>query len=348
MNSEAKDLDLRKGDAERPHFEAVTTLCDSQAIRSVDFHPNGKLYAVGSNSKTFRICQYPQLSKLRNGQQTTVYPPSVLCKRTKHHRGSIYCTCWSRDGEIIATGSNDKTIKYMRFNNDTNQLVGHEMELNMHDGTVRDMCFLDDSSTKSRLLVSGGAGDCKIYITDCVSGTPFQAFSGHSGHILSLFSWNNAMFVSGSQDQTIRFWDLRVNVSVNTLEHERKDNTLGNSAVTAVCVDPTGRLLVSGHADSSCVLYDIRGNRPIQRFYPHSAEIRCVRFSPSAYYMLTCSYDNSVKLTDLQGDLAHELSSVVVAEHKDKAITIRWHPTEFSFISTSADKTATLWALPPS
>jgi len=56
---------LPQGDVERPHFEAVTTLSDSQAIRSVDFHPNGKLYAVGSNSKTFRICQYPQLSKLR-------------------------------------------------------------------------------------------------------------------------------------------------------------------------------------------------------------------------------------------------------------------------------------------
>jgi len=76
------------------------------------------------------------------------------------------------------------------------------------------------------------------------------------------------------QDQTIRFWDLRVNVSVNTLDNERKDGGLENSAVTAVCVDPTGRLLISGHADSSCILYDIRGNRPIQRFYPHTAEIR--------------------------------------------------------------------------
>lgn len=76
------------------------------------------------------------------------------------------------------------------------------------------------------------------------------------------------------QDQTIRFWDLRVNVSVNTLDNDRKDGGLESSAVTAVCVDPTGRLLVSGHADSSCTLYDIRGNRPIQRFYPHTAEIR--------------------------------------------------------------------------
>ncbi|KAM8712540.1 hypothetical protein ACLKA7_012959 [Drosophila subpalustris] len=317
---------------DRSHFVAVTTISDSQAIRSVDFHPDGKLYAVGSNSKTFRICQYPQLSKLRQDQEH-IYPPSVLCKRTKHHRGSIYCTCWSADGEIVATGSNDKTIKYMRFNKDTNQLVGHEVELNMHDGTVRDMCFLDNSSTKSRLLVSGGAGDCKIYVTDCVTGMPFQAFSGHTGHISSLYSWNNAMFVSGSQDQTIRFWDLRVNVAVNSFDNEYKGGALQNSPVTAVCVDPTGRLLVSGHADSACVLYDIRGNRIIQRFYPHDAEI---------------SYDNTIKLTDLQGDLANDLASVVVARHKDKAITIRWHPTEFSFISTSADKTATLWALPPS
>jgi hypothetical protein len=36
----------------------------------------------------------------------------------------------------------------------------------------------------------------------------------------------------------------------------------------------SGRLLVSGHEDSSCVLYDIRGNRPIQCFKPHSSDIR--------------------------------------------------------------------------
>lgn len=51
----------------------------------------------------------------------------------------------------------------------------------MHDGTVRDMCFIEDSSNKSSLLISGGAGDCKIYVTDCATGTPFQALSGHTG-----------------------------------------------------------------------------------------------------------------------------------------------------------------------
>ena len=41
---------------------------------------------------------------------------SVLFKRTKHHKGSIYCLAWSPRGDLIATGSNDKTVKLMNFN----------------------------------------------------------------------------------------------------------------------------------------------------------------------------------------------------------------------------------------
>jgi len=217
----------------------------------------------------------------------------------------------------------------------------------MHDGTVRDLCFIEDMSNKSSLLISGGAGDCKIYVTDCVTGTPFQALSGHSGHILSLYTWGGAMFVSGSQDRTVRFWDLRSRGCVNMIQPPSVHPGSKGSAVASVAVDPSGRLMVTGHEDSSCNLYDIRGGRNIQSFKPHESDIRSVRFSPSAYYLLTGGYDNRTVLTDLQGDLTAPLPSVIVAEHQDKVITGRWHPSEFSFISTGADKTCTLWALPP-
>lgn len=52
-------------DQNRPKFIAVTTLEDVQAVRCAEFHPSGILYAVGSNSKTFRICEYPTLSDIR-------------------------------------------------------------------------------------------------------------------------------------------------------------------------------------------------------------------------------------------------------------------------------------------
>ncbi|KAF5295460.1 hypothetical protein FQR65_LT10448 [Abscondita terminalis] len=329
----------------RPRFVAVTTLEDVQAVRCAEFHPGGLLYAVGSNSKTLRICGYPKLDDVREDHQT--YQPMVLFKRTKHHKGSIYCLAWSPVGDLMATGSNDKTVKLMKFNEETSNLEGDEIELSMHDGTVRDLCFLEDTSNKSSLLISGGAGDCKIYVTDCTTGTPFQALSGHTGHILSLYTWGGAMFVSGSHDKTVRFWDLRTRGCVSMVTPCTVPGTRQGSPVASLCVDPSGRLLVSGHEDTSCVLYDIRGGRSVQTFKPHSADVRSIRFSPSAYYLLTGGYDNKLVLTDLQGDLTLPLPSVVVAQHQDKVISGRWHPSEFSFLSTSADKTATLWALPP-
>lgn len=65
-------------------FLPVTCLEDVQAIRCAEFHPTGKIYAVGSNSKTLRICSYPDLTKLSDGH--TTYQPTVLFTRTKHHK----------------------------------------------------------------------------------------------------------------------------------------------------------------------------------------------------------------------------------------------------------------------
>lgn len=97
------------------------------------------------------------------------------------HKGSIYCVGWNATGDLIATGSNDKSIKMMRFDADKCDFVGPEIKLNMHDGTVRDLCFVEDLTNGSSLLLSAGAGDCRIYITDCETGTPFHAMSGHKG-----------------------------------------------------------------------------------------------------------------------------------------------------------------------
>lgn len=46
-------------------FVAVNTLEDTQAVRAVAFHPTGALYAVGSNSKTLRVCAYPDVLDTR-------------------------------------------------------------------------------------------------------------------------------------------------------------------------------------------------------------------------------------------------------------------------------------------
>ena len=65
----------------------------------------------------------------------------------------------------------------------------------MHDGTVRDVCFIEDTSNKTSLLVSGGAGDCKIYVTDCATGKTFQVSEQNYRYFrLYIFRFKWALF----------------------------------------------------------------------------------------------------------------------------------------------------------
>ncbi|KAJ6658380.1 hypothetical protein lerEdw1_020084 [Lerista edwardsae] len=334
------DLESRPymDDRSKKQFICINTLEDTQAVRAVAFHPSGTLYAVGSNSKTLRVCAYPELQD--SSDSNTPKQPVVRFKRNKHHKGSIYCVAWSPCGQLLATGSNDKYVKVLPFNADSCNATGPDLEFSMHDGTIRDLAFMEGPESGGAILISAGAGDCNIYTTDCQRGQGLHALSGHTGHILALYTWSGWMIASGSQDKTVRFWDLRVPSCVRVVGTTFHGT---GSAVASVAVDPSGRLLATGQEDSSCMLYDIRGGRMVQSYHPHSSDVRSVRFSPGAHYLLTGSYDMKIKVTDLQGDLTKQLPIMVVGEHKDKVIQCRWHTQDLSFLSSSADRTVKLW-----
>ncbi|XP_068196754.1 WD repeat-containing protein 47 [Antennarius striatus] len=332
----------KEGDKQKKLFVPVQTLEDTQAVRAVAFHPSGALYAVGSNSKTLRVCAYPDTLDLSGS--TPLKQPTIRFKRNKHHKGSIYCVAWSHCGNLLATGSNDKYVKVLPFSAETCNATGPDLEFSMHDGTIRDLAFMEGPESGGAILISAGAGDCNIYTTDCQRGQGLHALSGHTGHILSLYTWGGWMIASGSQDKTVRFWDLRVPSCVRvvgTVFHG------SGSPVASVAVDPSARLLATGQEDSACMLYDIRGGRIVQVYRPHSSDVRSVRFSPGAHYLLTGSYDTKVMVTNLQGDLTKQLPQTVVGEHGDKVIQCRWHTNDLSFLSSSADRTVTLWTHNP-
>jgi WD repeat-containing protein 47 len=304
---------------------------------------------IGSNSRCLRVCRYPDLTTIKDNSILTneCKAASVLYKKSKHHYGSIYCTAWNPAGNLIATGSNDKTIKLLKFTTDLTDDTESETELNYHNGTVRDVIFMQQED--NNILVSGGAGDCKINVIDCQTQQSLRSYSGHSGHIFSLFTWSGTknVFCSGSQDKTCRFWDIRSPDAIQVIK-PTTSLSLQGSPVAAVAVDPSGLLLCTGHEDAACCLYDIRGARIVQIYKPHSSDIRSVRFSANAHYLLTASYDNKVIITDLHGDLTKPLNWSAVAQHNDKIIQARWHPNKMSFITTSADRTSIVWSLPSS
>lgn len=75
----------------------------------------------------------------------------------------------------------------------------------MHDGTIRDLAFMEGPESGGAILISAGAGDCNIYTTDCQRGQGLHALSGHTGRY-SVASVILSMSVLYSNNIVGLFW----------------------------------------------------------------------------------------------------------------------------------------------
>ena len=58
-------------------FHKTALLADTQAIRSVAFHPSGNFFAVGTNSKALKVCS---VKNLKQNWQTERYCATKVIK----------------------------------------------------------------------------------------------------------------------------------------------------------------------------------------------------------------------------------------------------------------------------
>lgn len=322
-------------DEKQLSFSPVCLLEDSQAIRAVCFHPDGNLFAVGANSKVLRVCAVKGFDPPMQSESEAIPQPTVVFKRNKYHKGSIYCMAWNPLGDIIATGSNDKSIKLLRFDADNFVQEGVETELAIHNGTVRELAFIAD---KPGVLVSGGAGDGTVKVTDCATCQTIGELTGHSGNVMSVYAGYRDIIATGSTDNTLRLWDLRSLRCIDVV-------LVGDSSPASVALSANGSYLASGQEDGCILLYDISAGRTLQSFRLHQEDCRSVRFAPDSGCLLTGSYDTEISLLHTTGNLETAVPRhYQVAAHKDKVIQCRWHPSRDAFISSSADRTVVLWS----
>ena len=256
----------------------------------------------------------------------------VNYQKNNHHKGSIYTAAWNSTGEYLATGSNDKLIKVIRFEGDTCDGNATEQVLSGHDGTVRELGFSCNSSMQE-LLISGGAGDCCLRAFDIGQGTCISKLKGHTEPVLS-FAVKGNVVVSSSVDRTVRVWDLRTKDYVRVMKYVE-------SGASSVCIDEDLSMIAVGNEDSGCAIHDFIGGQNIYILQPHTGDVRSVQFSKDSKWLLSCSYDKSVAITNIANQ-----KSFTVGRHQDKVIRSRWF-TEYngSVISCSADKTLKCWQL---
>ncbi|OQE16196.1 hypothetical protein PENSTE_c025G10455 [Penicillium steckii] len=122
-----------------------------------------------------------------------------------------------------------------------------------------------------------------------------QTLNGHSGPVISIaFSPDGRTLASGSDDQTLRLWDVTTGQVLEAVK--------GSVSAVAVAFSPDGRMLAvafSGFGKSEIRILDpITGE--IEQSFDHPSRMKSIALSPDGQFLAVSTHDRKVRLWELE------------------------------------------------
>ena len=146
---------------------------------------------------------------------------------------------------------------------------------------------------------------CDIIFFSALTGSQTAVLSGHTEPVYTLtFSLDGTFLVSGSEDKTIRLWDVQTGRVIKTLYGHRE-------TVRSVSISADNTIIASGSGDKTIHLWSIRtGSHCIIEGHGY---IETVTFSPTnPQILLASSKKGIVQQWDTNG---HQIGSSVPGHH---------------------------------
>ena len=154
-------------------------------------------------------------------------------KTLGQHEEMANTVCFSPDGALLVSGSNDNKIKV--FEVKSGKLL---KEFTAHSVGVKDLVFHPDGS----MLYSAGR-DNLIRVWDCSNWKRVNQFEGHEKPVNALaISPDGNFLFSGSDDLSIRKWDIATGKAIDTW-------TGHNQRILSLNISGNGEYLVSTSGD---------------------------------------------------------------------------------------------------
>jgi WD40 repeat protein len=188
----------------------------------------------------------------------------------------------SHDGKQLATGAENGAMSLWN--------LAAETPPPLAGTTGAPVTIFALSPSRSLLAIAGVAnGKPAIFVRNLDNGQLAHTLLGHDAAIRSLaFAKDNNRLVSGSDDRTIRVWNL-----ANAQQPQQNKLEGLTASVTAVAFSPDANQVLSGTADHAVRLWNLADATPVMDFAGHTGPILGVGFAANVPFSI--STDRSVR-----------------------------------------------------
>ncbi|MEH1872053.1 nSTAND1 domain-containing NTPase [Nostoc sp.] len=296
--------------------------------------------------------------------------------RLEGHADIVWGVAFSPDGQLLASGSRDQTVKIWRPDGTLLQT------LKGHTDAVSCISFSPDGQTLASASLDKTV---QIWRKNQVTGEfdpkPYKTLKGHKDWVYSVnFSPDGQLLATGSKDKTVRLWRKDgslvkiltghqgwvnwVNFSADgqfiasasddkTVKIWRRDGSLvktlqGHQQGVVVAVfSPDGKLLASTGRDKTVKLWRREINStdgfdffPYKTLRQHNGTVWSLSFSSDSKKLASAGDDNIINLWSITGTLLKTFKG-----HSDAVVSIAFSPNNKFLASASYDKSVKLWSL---
>lgn len=168
-----------------------------------------------------------------------------------------------------------------------------------------------------------------------------KTLKGHESSVNAIaISPDGQTLVSGSNDQTVKLWNLKTGKHSFTF--------FGQSGeVSTVAISPDGKKVFAGGFDNKISSWQLDTKALLPPFgyrnspYSHSGFVSCLAFSKDSKILASASGDKTIRLW---GGYTRELKRTLNG-HSDTVFSVAVSPDSEILVSGSADKTIRIWHL---
>jgi WD40 repeat protein/predicted phosphodiesterase len=239
------------------------------------------------------------------------------------HEGVITRIAWSPDGQTLASGSYDNTVRL--WSTDTGELL---QTIEGHSAWVWSIAW---SSDGCRLASS--SEDWTILLWDTKTWRLLRELRSHSGPVYSVaWSPDRHLLASGSYDHTIQLWNAETGERLHTFEGHFE-------GVNSISWSPDGLLLASGSYDKTIRIWNAETRECLRTLEGHLAGVNSVAWSVDGQLLASGAGDNTIRLWDQEGRNINILEG-----HTSSINSISFSADRRLLASKSSDSTILFWS----